>query len=257
MGWIDNPKAERGRGAQARFSASAPRGFGGGAMSGAEREARTAMTVTFMNHVFGWMAAALGVSGVIAYGVMSIPGAFEAVAPLMLPLVIAELVVVMVLSARLEKISTTAALAGFMAYAALNGLTIGVIVSLYTAASVAQIFGLTAFSFAGLATFGMVTKRDLSPIGNFLIMGVWALLGAMVLNIFIGSSALDFAVSPVGVLVFAGLTAYDTNKLKQLAWQGFSSQHQQSAWAIRGALSLYLDFINLFLFLLRLFGDRR
>jgi FtsH-binding integral membrane protein len=127
----------------------------------------------------------------------------------------------------------------------------------YTGASVANVFFVTAGTFTAMAFIGTVTKKDLSGIGSFLMMGVIAILIASVVNMFIGSGGLNFAVSVLGALIFTGLTAVDAQRFRKLGWSGFSTQRDASQWAIRGALNLYLDFINMFLFLLRLFGNRR
>ncbi len=228
-----------------------------GQVGNVEHGRRSEMAVTFMNHVFGWMAAGLALSGAVAWVVMSSAAIFQAVAGLYIPLIIAELVMVFVLSARLSKMSAGAAAAMFLAYAALNGLTLGVIVAMYTGASVARVFFITAGSFGAMAAIGAVTKKDLTGMGSFLMMGVIAILIAMVVNLFLASSALDWAISVIGALIFAGLTAYDVQKFKAAGYMGFKTKREASQWAIRGALNLYLDFINMFIFLLRLFGDRR
>jgi FtsH-binding integral membrane protein len=218
---------------------------------------RTALAASFMNQVFGWMAAGLAVSGGVAWMVLGSPALYEFTARLFLPLMIAELVLVFALSAALHKLSSTAAAAGFLVYSALNGMTIGLVVSFYSPASVANVFFVTAGTFTAMAVIGTVTKKDLSGFGSFLMMGVIAILIASVVNFFLKSSALDFAVSALGALIFTGLTAVDAQRFRKLGYSGFSTQREASQWAIRGALNLYLDFINMFLFLLRLFGNRR
>ncbi len=222
-----------------------------------EHAGRSALAATFLTQVFGWMAAGLALSGGVAAWVMSSQEVFNQVAGLYLPLVIGELVMVIALSAMLHKMSAATAAAMFLAYAALNGLTLGVVVTLYTGASVARAFFITAGSFGAMAAFGAITRRDLSPVGAFLGIGVFAILIAMVVNIFVASSALDWAVSVLGALIFAGLTAVDVQRFKSLGYTGFSTTREAGQMAIRGALNLYLDFINMFLFLLRIFGDRR
>ena len=228
-----------------------------GQVGAIEHGKRSEMAVTFMNHVFGWMSAGLALSGAIAYVVLSSQAIFSAVAEWYLPLIIGELVMVVVLSARLHKMSAAAAGAMFLAYAALNGLTLGVIVAMYTGTSVAKVFFITSGTFGAMAAIGATTKKDLTGMGSFLMMGVIAILIAMVVNIFLGSSALDFVISVLGALIFAGLTAYDVQKFKAAGYMGFRTTREASQGAIRGALNLYLDFINMFLFLLRIFGDRR
>ncbi len=160
------------------------------------------------------------------------------------------------LSMRLEKIQASTAQALFWAYAALNGVWLASIFSAYTGESIVRVFFISAASFAALSLYGYTTKRDLSAFGSFLMMGLFGIIIASVVNIFLGSSMLGFVISAVGVLVFAGLTAYDTQKIKDMYLEADSAS-TASKKAIMGALNLYLDFINLFLMLLRFFGDRR
>ncbi|MSP92388.1 MAG: Bax inhibitor-1/YccA family protein [Myxococcales bacterium] len=211
----------------------------------------------FLTQVFGWMAGGLALSGGIAAAVLSNEVTLQFAASWMLPLVIVELVTVIALSALLHKLSTGAAAAGFLFYSALNGLTLAPILAMYTGASVANAFFASAAAFGGMAVLGATTKRDLSGVGSFLMMGVFAILGASLVNFFLASAALDWAVSILGALIFTGLAAVDTQRFKKLGYGGFSSDREQGQWAIRGALNLYLDFINMFLFILRIFGDRR
>jgi FtsH-binding integral membrane protein len=229
----------------------------GEAVPAAEHQRRSALSATFLTHVFGWMAAGLGLSGVVAAWVLSSEVVYARVAGWMLPLVLVELAVVMGLSFGLRKLSPAAAAGLFLLYAALNGLTLGVVVAAYTGASVARVFFITAGSYGAMAAYGATTRRDLSPIGAFLMMGVFAILIAMVVNLFVQSSALDWAVSVLGALVFAGLTAFDVQRFKAMGYTGFATSRQAGQAAIYGALQLYLDFVNMFLFLLRIFGDRR
>jgi FtsH-binding integral membrane protein len=232
-------------------------GAAGGPMSSHEHLKRSELAATFMTHVFGWMAAGLALSGAVAAWVMSSEAVFAGVVGWYLPLIIAELVMVVALSAGLKKMSPTMAAGMFLAYAALNGLTLGVIVAMYTGTSVARVFFITSGTYAAMAAIGATTKRDLTQMGSFLMMGVIAILIAMVVNLFLASSALDWAISVLGALIFAGLTAFDVQRFKALGYMGFSTSREAGQYAIRGALNLYLDFINMFLFLLRLFGDRR
>lgn len=223
----------------------------------AEHGQRSALAATFLTQVFGWMAAGLALSGATAAWVMSSEAVWAQVSGLFIPLMIAEVVMVIALSAGLRKMSAGVAATMFLAYAALNGLTLGVIVALYTGASVARVFFITAGTYGAMAAIGATTRKDLSGMGSFLMMGVIAILIASVVNIFLASSALDWALSVLGALVFAGLTAFDVQRFKALGYTGFATRREASQWAIRGALHLYLDFINMFLFLLRIFGDRR
>ena len=219
--------------------------------------ARTDMAARFMNQVYGWMAGALAVSGVIAMTVLSSEALVSAAIRLYIPLIIAELLVVVALSALVQRMSATVAAGAFLFYAALTGVTFAPILLLYTGASVANVFFVTAGTFTSMAVFGAVTKRDLTGMGSFLMMGVVAILIAAVVNLFLASNALQFAISLVGALVFTGLTAYDVQKFKSLGYMGFSNPEQRRKTALIGALNLYLNFINLFLSLLRLFGGRR
>jgi FtsH-binding integral membrane protein len=169
---------------------------------------------------------------------------------------LAPLGLVMWLSMGINRLSQTAAQALYWTYAVLMGLSLSSILLIYTGASVATTFFASATAFGGLSLYGYTTKKDLSGFGTFLIMGLVGLIAASLLNIFLKSSGLDFAISAIGVLLFAGLTAYDTQKIKLMYDQVGSSEMRGKA-VIMGALTLYLDFINLFLFLLRFMGDRR
>lgn len=222
-----------------------------------EHANRQALARVFMNHVFGWMAAGLALSGAVAWYILSSEAAYGTAQGLFLPLIIGELVLVVALSATLHKLSAAAAASLFLLYAAMNGLTLGVVVAAYTTASVARVFFITSGTYGAMAFIGLTTRKDLTAMGSFLMMGLIALIIASVVNIFLGSSALDWAVSVIGVLLFAGLTAYDVQKFKRMGYLGFTTSRQASQMAISGALNLYLDFINMFLFLLRIFGDRR
>lgn len=209
----------------------------------------------FMNRVYGWMAFGLFLTGAIAWTVASSEALTNMVLPLFYPLMIAELVVVFAFSAMQSKVSGPVAAVLFILYAALNGLTFSVIFLAYELGSVGLVFGITAGAFAALSVFATVTKKDLSGWRSFLFMGLIGLIISSVVNIFLRSPMVTFVSSCVGVLVFAGLTAYDTQKLRQYhANSGYASA---MSLAISGALMLYLDFINLFLMLLRLLGRRR
>jgi FtsH-binding integral membrane protein len=171
-------------------------------------------------------------------------------------LVLATLGLVFFISFRIQRLQVSTALALFLLYAGLVGLMFSSIFLAYTGASIARTFFISAASFGALSLYGYTTRRDLSPIGSFLIMGLFGLILAMVVNIFLKSTGLDFVISAVGVLIFAGMTAWDTQRIKEM----YDPQEDGTATgrkAITGALQLYLDFINLFLMLLRLVGDRR
>jgi uncharacterized protein len=170
----------------------------------------------------------------------------------------APLIMVFAFGALINRLSYAAAQLYFYAFAAVMGLSLAWIFKVFTGVSIAQTFLITAIAFAGLSLYGYVTKRDLSGMGTFLMMGLIGLIVAMVVNIFLASSALAFAISAIGVLIFAGLTAYDTQKIKTDYIQ--HAQAMDSEWlgksAIMGALTLYLDFINMFMFLLQFMGNR-
>jgi hypothetical protein len=218
-----------------------------------------------MLHVYNYMA-----SGVLLTGIIALAFARMAVdangltplgqavygSPLMWVIMFSPLVMVMVMSFGLNKLSLFALQACFWAFAALMGVSLSSIFLAYTDASIARVFFIAAAAFGGLSLYGYTTKKDLSGWGSFLFMGLIGIVIASVVNIFLGSSMLEFAISVIGVLVFAGLTAYDTQKIKELYYQNYGAE-QTAKLSIMGALSLYLDFINLFLMLLRLFGSSR
>ncbi|CAN7210260.1 Bax inhibitor-1/YccA family protein [Mesorhizobium sp. LjNodule214] len=176
--------------------------------------------------------------------------------PLRWVVILAPLAAVLFLSFRVQSMSVSAAQTTFWVYAGLVGLSLSSIFLVYTTASISQTFFATAAAFGALSLYGYTTKRDLTAIGSFLIMGLFGLIIAMVINIFLQSSALSFAVSAIGVLIFSGLTAYDTQKIKEMYFEGDAAD-VAGRKAIMGALTLYLDFINLFMFLLQFMGDRR
>ena len=171
----------------------------------------------------------------------------------------AKLIIVFVLASRIDKMQATTATGLFVGYAVLNGVTLSTLFLAYSGASLASTFFITAGMFGAMALYGLVTKRDLTGLGSFLFMGLIGLLLAMVVNFFLHSSTLDLAISVIGVFIFVGLTAYDTQKIKTMGEQGIMEQGAAAVrkGAIIGALTLYLDFINLFIMLLRLFGGGR
>jgi uncharacterized protein len=219
-----------------------------------------------MNKVYGLMSVAMLVTAGVAWSVGSsdaLLGIFRdplTLRPNILGWVVmfAPLAMVFAFGALLNRMSAAAAQVFFYAFAAVMGLSLAWIFKVFTGVSIAQTFLITAISFAGLSLYGYVTKRDLSGLGTFLMMGLIGLVIAMVVNIFLASSALAFAISVIGVLIFAGLTAYDTQNIKntylQHAAQGDAEWLAKSA--IMGALNLYMDFINLFMFLLQFMGNR-
>lgn len=221
-------------------------------------QARQAASTVFLAKVFNWMAIGLGLTGVIAWFVAS-SGLATQLQPFFLPLMLVELGLVFFLSARINKIEAGTATGLFLGYAALNGVTMSMIFLIYTSSSIAATFMITAGMFGSMAVYGLVTKRDLSGMGSFLFMGLIGIIIASVVNIFLKSSSLYWAISLIGVFVFVGLTAYDVQKIKRMGEQGIMEQGEGAIkkGAIMGALALYLDFINLFLMLLRFFGGNR
>jgi len=210
----------------------------------------------FLWRVYRWMTLGLLVTGFVALWTVSTPAVLQAIfgnSIVFYGLLFGELGMVIAFSSVARRATQTTAAAMFLAYAAMNGLTFASIFVLYTHASIAQVFFITAGAFAALSVYGSVTRRDLSPIGRFMFMGLIGLVIASVVNIFWASPALYWVSTYAGVLIFAGLTAYETQRLKQLYAAGGGAGNL----ALQGALVLYLDFINLFLMLLRLFGDRR
>ncbi len=219
-----------------------------------------------MNKVYGLMSVAMVITGGVAWAVGSSPellGIFRdpvTLSPNILGWVVmfAPLVMVFAFGAMIGRMSVAAAQLFFYAFAAVMGLSLAWIFQVFTGVSIAQTFFVTAASFAGLSLWGYTTKRDLSGMGTFLMMGLIGLIIASIVNIFLASSALMFAISAIGVLIFAGLTAYDTQNIKNTYLQHAQAGDQE--WlgksAIMGALNLYMDFINLFMFLLQFMGNR-
>jgi FtsH-binding integral membrane protein len=211
----------------------------------------------FLWKVYAWMAIGLGITAVVAYGVVSSPEILRALVLnrlVFFGLIIAELGLVFFISARADRLAPTTASGLFALYSALNGVTLSVILIAYTGESVATTFMITAGMFAALAFWGSTTKRSLAGMGQFMFMGLIGLVLASIVGIFWQSDALQFLISVVGVIVFTGLTAYDAQRLKQMALS--LPDGQVASYAVVGALSLYLDFINLFLMLLRFTGRR-
>jgi hypothetical protein len=216
----------------------------------------------FMAGVYRWMAFGLALTGMVAYGVINSPSILSAffhvqdghiagVSGLFWIVGIAELAIVFLFVPALNRLSFGAAVGMFLGYCALSGVTFSVYLLMYTAASVASTLFVTGGAFFALSLYATATKRDLSGMASFLMIGLVGIILAMVVNIFLHSPAVDFVVSCCGVVIFAGLTAYDTQKLRRMGATGGEKA------ALFGALALYLDFINLFLFLLRFMGRRR
>lgn len=216
---------------------------------------------TFLCDVYTWMTAGLAATGVLAWYLGEKNPQFVIDhASWYLPLVIVELILVWVLGALIHKMSPAAAGIMFAVYALLNGVTLSWVFLAYELGSVGTIFLVTAGTFGGMSLFGYLTKRDLTGIGSLCMMGLWGLVISAVVNIFWQNNMMEFITSCVGVVVFVGLTAYDTRKIKLIALESAEDQIDNAdirKLAILGALTLYLDFINLFLYLLRLFGKRK
>jgi uncharacterized protein len=223
--------------------------------SGATADERV---TTFLRSVYGWMCAGLAITAVVAYAIASSPALAQAVVAnqlLFIGLFVGQIALVFYLSARVARLAPGTAALLFVVYSALTGVTLSVLVLAYTGASIATTFVVTAGMFGALAIYGSTTSRSLAGAGQFFFMGLIGLLLASFIGIFWHSAALQFLISVVGVIVFTGLTAWDAQRLKQMAVA--LPQGQLGSYAIVGALSLYLDFINLFLFLLRFMGSRR
>jgi len=213
----------------------------------------------FVARVYGWMAGGLALTALVSAYVASSRTLIEAIFTnrlIFYGLLGAELILVFGLSAAVSRLTPTIALAGFLLYAALNGVTLSAIFLIYTAQSLASTFFISAAMFGCMAVFGSVTKRDLTGVGSFMMMGLIGVIIASVVNIFLHSEAVYWITSYFGVFIFIGLTAYDAQKIKRIGANATSSEDTGRA-SVMGALALYLDFINMFLFLLRIFGRRR
>ncbi|AEV34555.1 integral membrane protein [Pseudovibrio sp. FO-BEG1] len=218
----------------------------------------------YMLRVYNYMAIGIAITGVVAYaafqmavsnGALTEFGVLLFTSPLRWVVMLAPLGFVFFLSARIHKMSASGAQLAFWLFAGAMGLSLSSIFLVYTGNSIARVFFITAASFGALSLFGYTTKKDLSAWGSFLFMGLIGIIIASLVNLFLASSALQFAISVVGVLVFAGLTAYDTQQIKEM-YAAVDDSEVAGKKAIMGALRLYLDFINLFIMLLSLFGNR-
>lgn len=215
---------------------------------------------TLMRKVFIWMALALVITGVTAYGVATTPSLLIAIVTnkaLFWGLIIAELALVFAVSGALNRLSLATATLLFVLYSVVNGATLSVIFLAYSMPAIIQTFFITAGTFGVMALVGYTTKTDLTSLGKLLFMALIGLVIATVVNMFVGSTGFDYILSYVGVLIFVGLTAYDTQKIKQMCMQAPDAGEHMQKLALLGALSLYLDFINLFLYLLRIFGNNK
>ena len=214
---------------------------------------------TLMRKTYLWMAMALVITGLTAYVVATNAALTQFLfthSSLIWVLFLAEIGLVIGLSAAIRKISLPTATLMFVAYAALNGITFSSLFYVYTMGSLASTFFITAGTFGAMSLMGFFTKADLSSMGKILLMALIGLIIASVVNIFVGSSGLELLMTYVGVLIFVGLTAYDTQKIKQMFLSAPDASESTQKYAVLGALTLYLDFINLFLYLLRIFGRR-
>ncbi len=228
----------------------------------------------YMIRVYNYMASGVALTGIVSWltyqaaggdairvaggqitGLTSFGQALFS-GPLTIILFLGTLGIVFFMSFRINRLEATTALALFMAYAALLGLMLSSVFLTYTLSSITRTFFISAASFGALSLYGYTTQRDLTPVGSFLIMGLFGLILAIIVNMFLGSQGLAFAISVIGVLIFAGLTAWDTQRIKEM-YSAMDDGTVAGRKAVMGALSLYLDFINLFLFLLRFLGDRR
>ena len=222
-----------------------------------------AMSTAFsalMRKVFIWMALALVITGVTAYGVATTPSLLIAIVTnkaLFWGLIIAELALVFAVSGAINRLSLATATLLFVLYSVVNGATLSVIFLAYSMPAIIQTFFITAGTFGVMALVGYTTKTDLTSLGKLLFMALIGLVIATVVNMFVGSTGFDYILSYVGVLIFVGHTAYDTQKIKQMCMQAPDAGEHMQKLALLGALSLYLDFINLFLYLLRIFGNNK
>jgi FtsH-binding integral membrane protein len=211
----------------------------------------------YMQRVYSYMAGGLALTGIVAYAA-AVSGFYQSIAgtPLIWVVMLAPLGFVLALSFGIERMSVGAAMVLFWIYAAVMGLSLGSIFLVYTGTSIARVFFITAATFGAMSLYGYTTKSDLSGFGSFLLMGLIGIVIASIVNIFVGSSALQFAISIIGVIVFVGLTSYDTQRIKNMYLESDTGEIADKK-AVQGALALYLDFINLFMMLLHLFGQRR
>ena len=212
-----------------------------------------------MRKVYVWMTLALVITGFTAYGVATSPGVLQAIYGnqlLFWGMIIAEFALVIGVSAAINRLSLTTATLMFILYSVINGALLSYIFLVYTASSVATVFFITAGTFGAMALVGYTTKTDLTSIGKYLFMALIGLIIATVVNVFIKSEGFTYILSYIGVLIFVGLTAYDSQKIEQMLIQAPDAGESAQKLALLGALTLYLDFINLFIYLLRIFGKR-
>jgi hypothetical protein len=211
----------------------------------------------YMLRVYNYMAAGLAITGVVAYAAAA-SGFYRAIfgTPIYWVVIFAPLAAVLFLSFRIQKMSLATAQLTFWIYAGLVGLSLSGLFIVYTGASIAQTFFITAATFLSMSLYGYTTRTDLAKFGSFLMMGLIGIIIAGLVNLFFHSPAVQFAISAIGVVVFVGLTAWDTQRIKEMYWEGDGAEVAGKK-AVMGALALYLDFINLFVMLMQLFGTRR
>lgn len=228
-------------------------------MRGAATHISTDDMRVYVQRVYAWMVGGLLTTALFAAAVVNSELMLAAIfgTPIRWVVLLAPLAMVWYLSARIDRMKASTAVGLFMAYSMMNGIAFGPIFLVYELGSIATVFAITAGMFGLTAAYGYVTKRDLSGMGGFMTMGLFGIILAMFVNWFLGSPALDFAISVIGVIVFTGLTAYDMQRIKEEHVLMYDGRSAATKGAIIGALRLYLDFINMFLFLLRLLGDRR
>ncbi|MDR1651901.1 MAG: Bax inhibitor-1/YccA family protein [Synergistaceae bacterium] len=220
-----------------------------------------ALSQSFMSRVYMWMTFGLAATGAVAYYASTSPAVIQAIfGRSVIPWVVimlAELGLVFFLSSRVMTLNPSTASALFFVYSALNGITLSPIFLIYELGSISSTFFITAGVFGGMSMYGTVTKRDLTGWGSFLSMGLWGILIALAVNMFVRSERMSLVTSVIAVIVFTGLAAYDTHKLRRIASQGGFGDDARDNLAVLGALTLYLDFVNLFLHLIRIMGKRK
>ena len=224
-----------------------------------EQLAMSSAFPVLMRKVYVWMTLALVITGFTAYGVATSPGVLQTIfgnPVLFWGMIIAEFALVIGVSAAINRLSLTTATLMFILYSVINGALLSSIFMIYTASSIATVFFITAGTFGVMALIGYTTKTDLTSIGKYLFMALIGLIIATVVNVFIKSEGFTYILSYIGVLIFVGLTAYDSQKIKQMLLQAPDAGEGAQKIALLGALTLYLDFINLFIYLLRIFGKR-
>lgn len=226
-----------------------------------EKEGMVALAFpALMRKVYVWMALTLVITGITAFGIANNPGlAYTIVTNRLLfwGLVIAEFGLVVAISGAINRLSITTATLLFILYSVINGATLSVIFLAYTLTSIANVFFITAGTFGVMAFLGYTTKKDLTSLGRMMFIGLIGIIIATIVNLFLGSSMLNMIVSYVGVVIFVGLTAYDSQKIKHMLYEADSMDEGAQKLALLGSLTLYLDFINLFLMLLRIFGGNK